>query len=147
MVLLRHAWVLLTIVVLGLGIACLIVSQQAGGCDNKDSATKLKISDWLLGEGVLLVVLGGLMFIAVFWTRSGQGDYLVRFIVLCCALFALAWFIVGAIILFNGNIDCIKNSSGIAIFALVVWCLMAVSWLLGLSGDVQAIASGADIPL
>jgi hypothetical protein len=47
------------------------------------------------------------------------------------ALFGIAWFIIGAIILFNDNIECINEGSATVVFALVMWIISAYQIIVG----------------
>ena len=107
-------------------------AQQPGSCDIKDRMG-LDVGDYLLGSGIsgiVVCVLLSFMYILVLLDVSpyvaGGGALVVTVL---SALFGLAWFIVGAIILYRGNIECIKEGSTHVIYALVMWCLSALSLL------------------
>lgn len=124
---------------LSLSITTTIIgSLRIGNCDRLDMMG-LYVSDYLLGLGisgiisaVIQIILCILMLRAIL--RSKEALYKC-FMILCTAfniillIFNISWFIVGGIILFRSNIECIRSSSVSVIYALVVWCIEALSIL------------------
>ena len=96
-------------------------------CDTEDTMG-LDVGDYLVGSGISGIAICALlsfMYILILLDispniASGRAIMVTN---LYSALFAFVWFIVGAIILFKGNIECIKDSSTHVIYALEMWCI------------------------
>ena len=105
-------------------------AQKPGSCDLEDSMG-LDVGDYLLGSGisgiVVCVLLSFMYLLAIFDVSPFVAGAGVLAITVASALFGLAWFIVGAVILYRGNIECIREGSTHVIYALVMWCLSALS--------------------
>lgn len=117
------------VVALPLGITSIVLSQVEGDqCDYRDQMG-LDIKHYLLGGGIASVIAVAL--IAFFGLTSLCLDEMsvipIITVVVINALFGLAWFIIGATILFRSNIECIKEGSVPVIYALVLWCISATS--------------------
>lgn len=116
---------------ISLGIACIVLGVTSPGqCDMTDEMG-LDVGDYLLGLGifslVVMVITAGFSGVIVL---GGDRFATVASMLLCClaflsVLFGIAWFIVGAVILFRSNIECIRVGSSHIIFALVLWCMSA----------------------
>lgn len=121
--------VCLLVVTIPLGITSIYLSQtQSDQCDYTD-LMGLNIKQWLLGAGIASIITSvligtfracSLCFDEVIWIPS----CIFIFLHSC---FATAWFIVGAIILFRSNIECIHEASIPVIYALVMWALAAIA--------------------
>lgn len=113
-------------VLLALSITSIVMSQRDNDCNEKDTMG-LSVSDYLIGQGasgfaiaiVLIMIFIGMVTESERCLVGG----LAAFVGL--AFFGLAWFIVGAVILFRSNIDCINEGSNMVIYALVIWCITA----------------------
>eukprot|EP01124_Arcella_intermedia_P017588 TRINITY_DN2435_c0_g1_i2.p2 TRINITY_DN2435_c0_g1~~TRINITY_DN2435_c0_g1_i2.p2 ORF type:complete len:192 (+),score=12.57 TRINITY_DN2435_c0_g1_i2:57-578(+) len=96
-------------------------------CDNTDPMG-LNVSQYLIGLGLAGIIQVTLIFLSC-GLRAGenQGCCLIMFggTSVCAAMFGFAWFIVGAVILFRSNTDCIGSKSVHVIYALVMWCFSA----------------------
>jgi hypothetical protein len=96
---------------------------------------KLNVGDYLLGLGISSLVFTTttiVLFIYAFIFKEGNFNNFDGFLfglwitmTVLSVLFGTAWFIIGAVILFRGNIDCIRNASTHVIYALVIWCISA----------------------
>jgi hypothetical protein len=130
--------VMVQFVLLPFDIASLILSQERKGddiCDNTDGGTNLNVSDYLLIKGIFGIIFSlcaGYLVYVLFtegeiklnWREGGVGLYCGAFFV-----FYFIWWIVGAVVLFRSNIECIKEGTDHVIYCLVMWCLFAL-WLL-----------------
>jgi len=116
-------------------IAFILYAKREKYCDPKDKIG-LTLSGWLLGVGIAYIVPLGLVILAAILsfvpTLSAVVTFLLGLVAILAPLFWLIWFILGAIVIFRSSMDCIKKKDPMAIFALVVWCLMALSILLNL---------------
>ncbi len=103
---------------------------RPGQCDNID-IMGLDVGRYLLGSGISgLIVTTIFLILYVVMLRGGENSIIfsqlgVIVVTLVSALFGLAWFIVGAIVLFRSNIECIHLGSSHVIYALVMWCISA----------------------
>jgi len=122
-------------VVLPLAIISIVLAISSKSCDYED-VMKLNVAHYLLGYGISSIILW-VFFVASFFVMTYKNEstnynynYIgvigIRILSVVNALFGLAWFIVGAIILFRSNIDCIRNESAHVVFALVVWILSVI---------------------
>jgi hypothetical protein len=116
---------------LDIGITIIVMSQVGTGCDTTD-AMGLNLSAYLLLQGICeIVLILGLMasiLSTIIYTNNSKTSIVSRSsecIFVLSALFATAWFIIGCVILFRSNIDCINTGGAMAIYALVIWCLIA----------------------
>lgn len=119
------------IVILPLSIATVVIGALAPGpCDHVD-VMGLDVAQYLLGLGIASLVTCVIMIISYILLMfesnivAGVGGIVLIIISILNALFGIAWFIIGGIVLFRGNIDCIRNSSMHVVYALVLWCLSA----------------------
>jgi hypothetical protein len=115
------------IYLLAFGITNVVLSQQMAACDNTD-LMGLNVSQYLLGLGILNLIsvfCNFLMIIAIL--RDSQICQLIMLIIVVFGgLVYFSWFIIGAIILFRSNISCIQHGIPMIIYALVMWCLIAL---------------------
>ncbi|XWV25709.1 hypothetical protein QJ857_gp0036 [Tupanvirus soda lake] len=117
------------LIILPLGITSIVLGAIAPGeCDYQDKMG-LDTAQYLLGLGISSVVTCVLLIIFYLFLLceacvpiAAIGIVVVSIL---NALFGLAWFIVGAVILFRGNVDCIRYGSTHVIYALVLWCISA----------------------
>lgn len=123
------------IVVLPLSIATIVIGAVAPGpCDHVD-IMGLDVSQYLLGLGIASLVSCAVMIVSYILLMfesdivAGVGGIILIIISVVNVLFGIAWFIVGGVVLFRGNIDCIRNSSMHVVYALVLWCLSAFHFL------------------
>jgi len=128
------------IVVVGLQLPWAIASivmgaVHPGKCDVSDSMG-INVADWLLGSGVAALVfsiVSGLLAILFFIeieTESILVYVTLTFQIifgLAAFLFDVAWIIVGGVILFRSNRNCIDEASAIVVFALVNWILLVIA--------------------
>lgn len=100
-----------------------LYSKKEEYCNNTDQMG-LSPADYLLGMGIsyFILFLAGLLlvvfgFIAVpAFVLILQGYF----------LFSLAWFIIGAIIIFRSNLTCLKKGSPLVAYAFALWLLSAI---------------------
>lgn len=118
----------LLVVLLPLAIACIVMSQKDTDCDNVDSMG-LDTRDYLLGLGITGIIDSVVLSITFFFLEVDGAVICGFFIFAMLYFFNIAWFIIGAIILFNSNIECIQEDSTVVVFALAMWCITAVSHL------------------
>ena len=138
--------VLFSIPPFALGIVQLIFHATVhSGCDGKSNWV-LSIKDWLLGDGVINLVLGCLWLLSFLLTE--------RFRAGCCSLLCMlfgpagivgtkivkaVWLIIGFVVLFRGDMECIEDGEAKAIcmlvsFAFDAWMLYAYSGTLPIGG-------------
>jgi hypothetical protein len=114
------------------GASVAIALAPINSCDMLDAGTDLTMNHWLLGLGGLFLAIPLMTLITMFGLLL-CGDLFACCIglstvvtVLCsCAYFP--WAIVGAVVLFRSNMDCLHTGSPNAIWTLVN---VIISWLL-----------------
>lgn len=118
------------VLALPLGITNIVLSQtEDGECDHRDTIG-LNIKEYLLIGGIVSVSVATLMaFFGILSICLGSELTAIPIMVLTVLniLFGIAFFIIGAVILFRSNIECIHEGSVPVIYALVLWCLSASS--------------------
>jgi len=115
---------------LPLSIATIIIGATGPGtCDNID-IMNLNTSQWLIGLGIssLIFIVAyvclSLIIIFPYDTRLTICSVSCRIILsICHSLFGTAWIIIGGIILFRSQLDCINEGSITVIYGLVMWCI------------------------
>ncbi|AUL77503.3 putative ORFan [Tupanvirus deep ocean] len=117
------------LIILPLGITSIVLgSISPGECDYEDKMG-LDVSQYLLGLGISSVITCVLLIMFYLFLLCEAcmpvAAFGIMIISVLNALFGLAWFIVGAVILFRGNLDCIRDGSSHVIYALVLWCISA----------------------
>lgn len=120
---------LTAVVMLPLGITSTVLGvKQPGSCDYEDSMG-LDVGQYLLGMGIASIITCCLLSFSyiLLLTDAAEmiGAVFIMVITILNVLFGFAWFIIGAVILFRSNIDCINNGSSHVIYALVLWCISA----------------------
>ena len=120
--------VCLVLLTLPLAITSIVLgSTSPGSCDYTDKMG-LNVGQYLLGLGISSLIACVILImcnVAILCEVTVAAIAMTALSILT-VLFGLAWFIIGAIILFRGNIDCIKNGSSHVIYALVLWCISAL---------------------
>ena len=108
-----------------------------GDCDYEDKMG-MDVSKYLIGGGIAsLIAAGVLIFLYMFMIFNITFIFSYVLIIIFSVinvLFGVAWFIIGAVIIFRGNIDCIRDGSAHVIYALVLWCISAWHILMNLLG-------------
>ena len=133
------------IFMLPLNITSLVLSQRDNDCNEKDNMG-LSVSDYLIGGGISGIIFTFVLckFVYDFFSDNDRGMFFSGMAMCLYVMFGLAWFIIGAVILFRSNIECIEEGSVMVIYALVFWCLAAFSLIGGgNAGGVGAAASQA----
>lgn len=115
-------------------IPIIIASTVNDTCDNTEPVG-INSKDFLMGSGIAGLVVEFILFASIIMIifcpdiiRALIGCVLL-IVILMYMLFLLAWLIVGAVILFAGNIECINSGSPMVICALVYWCLLCLFFL------------------
>lgn len=116
-----------------LGIVTIVIGAlNPGNCNMKSELVDADISTYLIVHGtisiLILLLLYGAGIISLCATNSPLAAIIVVFeviVIVLLAIFSIVWFIIGAIILFDANIECINEGSVSVIFALVLWCISA----------------------
>jgi len=124
--------IFISIIMLGFAVADLVLGIQGSECDTTD-AINLNVSDYLIGLGIYQLV-NWLIFViiycnVIFAEKDVSERDMISSVVLQCmtSIFGFVWFILGAIILFRSNLDCIHQGTTMVIYALVLWCINAFS--------------------
>jgi len=137
----------------GLAIAALVVGSEDYNCNNVDDGTNMTITDYLIFYGIVNFIYYGAILLLILMQcimvcsstnnvkshgklntsddDSGvilcvMGGYLFLIIML---ILNFVVFVMGAVIIFRSNIDCIKQGAGHVIFALVIWGISALQFL------------------
>eukprot|EP01124_Arcella_intermedia_P021221 TRINITY_DN292_c0_g1_i1.p1 TRINITY_DN292_c0_g1~~TRINITY_DN292_c0_g1_i1.p1 ORF type:complete len:169 (-),score=7.41 TRINITY_DN292_c0_g1_i1:107-613(-) len=97
-------------------------------CDVTDPSG-LNVAQYLIGlglAGITQVVLS--MFLIGLNVLNPKPAFMVLFVgvSVAAALFGFSWFIVGAVVLFRSNIDCINSHTTHVVYAVVMWCFSAL---------------------
>lgn len=90
----------------------------------------LDVSQYLLGLGIATIITSALITILIILYAMTENNIILGFLIgmyIVVILFGIAWTVVGGIILFRGNIACIKSASAHVIYALVIWSLSILS--------------------
>lgn len=121
----------LAVCLLPLGITSIVLGiLKPGPCDYVDKMD-LDVARYLLGLGIstiaVTIIIIVLLALILFEYAIKKVTIALIVVNIIAILFGIAWFIVGAIILFRSNIECIKVGSSHVIYALVLWCLSAIS--------------------
>ena len=107
--------------VLPLAIVSIYMSQTQGGeCDYED-AIGLNIKEYLFIGGIvnIAIVLAVVIGLCISLVTS-----IPLYILLALnTAFSIIWFVIGGIVLFRSNLECIREGSVPVIYALVLWCL------------------------
>lgn len=115
--------VLAFIIFFPISVTNIILSQKENSCDYEDDMG-LNISDYLLGLGISGLVSCFLVIVGTITSYIDEKFMIVSFVLLVIPLlFNNAWIIVGGIIMFRSNVDCIGEGGTITIYALVMWAL------------------------
>lgn len=118
---------------LPLGIASIVLGAlHPGTCDVTD-AMNLNVSKYLLGLGISSITVSMIttLLLIIFLISICCKNPILGLLSSCAliifniivALFGTCWCIVGGVVLFRSNVDCIRVSSVHVIYALVLWCL------------------------
>ena len=110
-----------------LAITSIVLSRQNGVCDNLDLGTNLTVAQWLLGYGIASLTVTCILCISIafMWLGSALAKCVMVTISVLNSLFGLAWFIIGGVVLFRSNVDCIQEGVTYVVFALAMWCISA----------------------
>lgn len=126
------------IIVFPITITSLVLGLlDAEYCDNED-LSKLNVSDYLSGFGFIHISLILCYLIMSSFMTSSNRYNMVRRIALSITLIigfltilsAIAWFMLGSVIVFRSNIECIEDKSLPVIFALVTLPMSTINIIL-----------------
>ena len=81
---------------------------------------ELQVSDYLLGLGLSGLIPDLLILLVVGLCNLKIAEIMKLIIVILNILFGISWFIVGSIILFRSNIECINAGYGYILYALIL---------------------------
>lgn len=116
-----------------LAIASIILGVQSPGTCDKEDVMGLNVGEWLIGSGAsqLIIVVLSALFVGLMMADVMAELMMVALLIVTvlAILFGMAWFIIGGVVLFRGNIECIREVSSHVIFALVLWCISALRLL------------------
>lgn len=123
----------MSIFLLAMGITCVVIGQAGRGqaCQKQDRSG-LTLSEFLLGEGIANLVTCGLMIIATIagtCVGANCASCSTIGIVVLYMIFKVAWFIVGCIVFFRSNLDCVGEDTGILTVVVLIlqWLSIASS--------------------
>lgn len=124
----------LVFVSLPLAITSIILGATTpGNCDYTD-VMGLDVGQYLLGLGISSITVTIVLILLIASFLLDMKNIGIVCITLCVSVlsvfFGLCWFIIGAVILFRGNIECINSGSSHVIYALVLWSVSAFNLLL-----------------
>jgi hypothetical protein len=118
------------VIIIPLAVISIILGTLApGNCDNKDDMG-INVATYLLTGGIVGLVVNVIVAfnILISWrTDMDELSTQTKNVIKIYSLFSFCWFIIGAVILFRSNISCINSHSSHVIFALVMWCINALS--------------------
>lgn len=113
-------------------ISIVIAFLKPGNCDKVDYSG-FDVSTYLMGFGFSNVIVS--LFIIFQLIINSVAKYFkmlnltktiplnIAVLQIIYGLFNIIWFIIGGIVLFRSNIECINSGSAHVIYALVLWCL------------------------
>ncbi|XWV24477.1 putative ORFan [Tupanvirus deep ocean] len=113
-------------ILLAFSIATIIMgSLSPGTCDHIDKMG-INVSDYILGAGISSFIINLVMiftFVMLFIGIINEIPIVVVILLTLYSIFSFTWFIIGGVILFRSNLECIKEESPAVVFALVLWCI------------------------
>ena len=115
--------VCLLIFTLPFAIASIVLGTKEGQCDNTD-IMGLNVADYLLGSGIASLVTILLLVATAIGAinKSAVCGVLGIVSIVLSGLFSIAWTVVGGVILFRSNLDCIHSSYPYVCYAVFMWC-------------------------
>jgi hypothetical protein len=120
-------------IILPIGIISIIMGAISPGSCDYTSSMNLNITQYLLGLGIANVITCVALIIfcvrRLYKPSSKMAINGLIIVAIVNTIFGIAWFIIGGIILFENNKDCILNGSVHIIYALVLWCITALIFL------------------
>lgn len=106
-------------------------ANSSKSCDITDPMG-LNVGTYLIINGTVSIITTiiciALNIFLLFGCKNNFYVWTFYLVILLC-IFGFCWFIVGAVILFRSNIECINKHSVHVIFALVMWCISAFNIL------------------
>lgn len=122
-----------------IAIISLVISNLKNQCEVTDMMG-LSPHQYLLGLGISILIIETLIFSARFIIYCHQNGPICEttFLFYCCFnyiileilnfIFGLVWFVIGGIILFRSNIECIESGGIMIGFAVAVWLSPFISF-------------------
>lgn len=108
-------------------LASVILAVRGSNCISSSSSIKLNVNDYLYGFGMYGLALMISMFCYIFrGICEGQSccsffSNLASYVVCCFCPFTVVWIVIGGLVLFQNQIDCIKSGDPTTSFALFTW--------------------------
>lgn len=102
------------------------LTNQDTNCQSEEKDPLMKLWVWVLVCGVVNT-FNFIVFLICYLTWEciiGIVGYLVALLV--NFLFIISWFIVGGIIIFRDNLDCVKEGTPLGVWAVIIWSLQAL---------------------
>jgi len=121
------------VVSLPLGITSIVLAtKDTQYCDYVDQMG-LDVKQYLLGAGIVSVTITSIIVCFLFTFVCSEKLPMIGIAVAAIVntIFGLIWFIIGGVILFRSNLDCMTEGSVPVIYALVLWCISAASCFIG----------------
>ena len=121
------------VVSLPLGITSIVLAtKDTQYCDYVDQMG-LDVKQYLLGAGIVSVTITSIIVCFLFTFMCSEKLPMIGIVVTAIVntIFGLIWFIIGGVILFRSNLDCMTEGSVPVIYALVLWCISAASCFIG----------------
>ncbi|XWV25708.1 putative orfan [Tupanvirus soda lake] len=123
------------IILLAFSIVTIIMGALSpGSCDHFDKIG-INVSDYILGAGISSFVVNLIMtftFTMILLGIINSIPIIVIVLLTLYSIFSFVWFIIGGVVLFRSNIECIKEESPAVIFALILWCINGLHIFYGL---------------
>lgn len=113
----KFIYCVFTVITLAFAITSIVLSQDGKDCNEKD-VMGLSVADYLLGSGIssiILIVLLGFVLLG-YINDNEESWYFGVIVVILYVLFGISWFIIGAVIMFRSNTECIHWESWYCIY-------------------------------
>lgn len=124
----KYCRIFFSLIVLALSVTNIILSFFNPNKCNYIDKIGLDVSDYLLGLGISGLITSIFLFVS-FYRKMKHIAILI--VMILNSLFSIIWLIIGGIILFEENMECIKNGTSYVIYALVMWCLSSLNFYQG----------------
>jgi hypothetical protein len=116
-------------IILPFAITSVVLGTLDGECDNTDKMN-LNVSKYLLGYGITAIIMNSISVFIYLMLRIHKNDFyktISYWLNLIDGGFLIAWTVVGGIILFRSNIDCIHAQYPYVCFAVFIWVMSIVN--------------------
>jgi len=127
---------LILVLTLPLAITTIVMGAiKPGNCDKTDEMN-LNVSTYLIVNGstnlIFSIIIVTCLFCIYFEKKQTLFLLILTIFLILYVLFSTAWLIIGGVILFRSNIECIKEESTHVIFALALWSISILQILIKL---------------